>query len=68
MDVTKFTEKQLDNVHKFLSNVGDDEKTAYLLYILDNIADVTNPKLKTFLLKFEDLLKTIKKINKPGSK
>ena len=68
LDVTKFTEKQLDNVHKFLSNVGDDEKTAYLLYILDNIADVTNPKLKTFLLKFEDLLKTIKKINKPGSK
>jgi hypothetical protein len=67
LDVTKFTEKQLDNVHKFLSNVGDDEKTAYLLYILDNIADVTNPKLKTFLLKFEDLLKTIKKINKPGS-
>jgi hypothetical protein len=67
LDVTKFTEKQLDNVHKFLSNVGDDEKTAYLLFILDNIADVTNPKLKTFLLKFEDLLKTIKKINKPGS-
>ena len=66
-DVTKFTEKQLDNVYKFLERVGDDEKTAYLLYILDNIADVTNPKLKAFLLKFESLLKTIKKINKPGS-
>jgi len=66
-DVTKFTEKQLDNVYKFLEKVGDDEKTAYLLYILDNIADVTNPKLKAFLLKFETLLKTIKKINKPGS-
>jgi len=66
-DVTKFTEKQLDNVYKFLERVGDDEKTAYLLYILDNIADVTNPKLKAFLLKFEPLLKTIKKINKPGS-
>ena len=66
-DVTKFTEKQLDNVYKFLERVGDDEKTAYLLYILDNIADVTHPKLKAFLLKFEPLLKTIKKINKPGS-
>jgi hypothetical protein len=67
-DVTKLSEKQLDNVYKFLSNVGDDEKTAYLLFILDNIADVSNPKLKAFLMKFQDLLKTIKQINKPGSK
>jgi len=68
IDITKLTEKQLDNCVKFLGGVGDDEKTAYLLYILDNIADVTNPKMKKFLLKFEDLLRTIKKINKPGSK
>ena len=60
--------KQLDNIVKFLKNVGDDEKTAYLLWILDNVADITNPKLKGFLLQFEDLLRTIKKINKPGSK
>lgn len=65
IDVTTLTEKQLDNAVKFLNNVGDDEKTAYLLYILDNIADVSNPKLKNFLLKFQDLLRTIKKINKP---
>ena len=68
IDITKLSDKQLDNCVKFLNNVGDDEKTAYLLYILDNIADVTNPKMKKFLLKFEDLLRTIKKINKPGSK
>jgi len=68
IDITKLTEKQLDNCVKFLNGVGDDEKTAYLLYILDNIADVTNPKMKKFLLKFEELLRTIKKINKPGSK
>ena len=68
IEITKLTEKQLKNVVKFLENVGDDEKTAYLLYILDNVADVTNPKLKNFLLEFEDLLRTIKKINKPGSK
>ena len=68
IDVTKLKENQLKNIVKFLANVGDDEKTAYLLFILDNVADVTNPKLKTFLLEFEDLLRTIKKINKPGSK
>lgn len=68
IEITKLTEKQLKNVVKFLENVGDDEKTAYLLFILDNVADVTNPKLKNFLLEFEELLRTIKKINKPGSK
>ena len=67
IEITKLNEKQLKNVVKFLENVGDDEKTAYLLYILDNVADVTNPKLKNFLLEFEELLRTIKKINKPGS-
>ena len=68
LDITKLTEKQLANAVKFLKNVGDDEKTAYLLYVLDNIVDVTNPKIKKFLLEFEDLMRTIKKINKPGSK
>ena len=68
IDITKLTDKQLANCVKFLNNVGDDEKTAYLLFILDNVSDVTNPKLKKFLLEFEDLLRTIKKINKPGSK
>lgn len=68
IDITKLTDKQLANCVSFLKGVGDDEKTAYLLFILDNVADVTNPKLKKFLLQFEDLLRTIKKINKPGSK
>jgi hypothetical protein len=62
-DITKLSEKQLDNLAKFFDNVGDDEKTAYILFIIDNITDVQNPKLKRFLLKFEDLLKTIQKIN-----
>jgi hypothetical protein len=68
IDITKLSDKQLTNVVKFLKKVGDDEQTAYLLYILDNVTDVTNPKLKKFLLQFEDLLRTIKQINKPGSK
>ena len=66
-DIAKLSEKQLGNIVKFLNNVGDDEKTAYLLWILDNIADIGDPKIKKFLLQFEDLLRTIKKINKPGS-
>ena len=65
IDINKLSEKQLKNCVKFLENVGDDEKTAYLLYILDNIADVSNPKMKNFLLSFEELLRTIKKVNKP---
>jgi hypothetical protein len=66
MDLGKFTEKQLTNVTKFLKGVGEDELTAYLLFILDNNLDISKPKIKTFLLGFEDVLRTIKKINKPG--
>jgi len=64
-DINKLSEKQLKNCVKFLENVGDDEKTAYLLYILDNIANVSNPKMRNFLLNFEELLRTIKKVNQP---
>ncbi|MCQ6458539.1 hypothetical protein, partial [Vibrio parahaemolyticus] len=35
-DIKKLTEKQLDNVTKFLKRVSDDELTAYLLHVLDN--------------------------------
>ena len=67
IDIIKLSDKQLDNCVKVLNGVGDDEKTAYLLFILDKDGlDVTNPKIKKFLLKFEDLLRTIKKINKPS--
>ena len=68
IDISTLTEKQLSNIVKFLGRVGDDEKTAYLLWILDNVADIGNKKMKGFLLQFEDLLRTIKKINKPGDK
>ena len=64
-DLVKLTDKQLSNVVKFIKSVGDDEKTAYLLYILDNIPDISSDKMKKFLLEFEELLRTIKKINKP---
>jgi hypothetical protein len=64
IDIRNLNEKQLENAVKFLKNVNDDEKTAYILHILENVSDICNPKIKKFLLNFEDLLKTIQKINK----
>jgi len=63
LDLGKFNDKQLANVTKFLKSVGDDELTAYLLFVLDNNLDITTPKLKSFLLGFEELLRKIKGIN-----
>jgi len=68
MDITKLDEKQLSNVTKFLKSVGDDELTSYLLFILDNNIDVTKDKIKKFMLEFKDVLQTVKRINKGGSK
>jgi len=68
LDVADLSKSQLKNVVKFLNNVHDDEQTSYLLHILDNVTDISNPKLKNFLLEFEDLLRTIKRINKPERK
>lgn len=65
LDLAKFNDKQLGNITKFLKGVGDDELTAYLLSILDNNLDISKPKIKSFLLGFQDVLLTIKKINKP---
>jgi hypothetical protein len=67
-DLKKLTEKQLANITKFLKRVGDDELTAYLLHILDNVSDVTDAKIKKFLQEFKDVLLSIKRINKPDKK
>jgi hypothetical protein len=66
LDLGKFTEKQLNNITKFLKGVGEDELTAYLLFILDNNLDISKPKIKGFMLEFKDVLGTIKRINKPS--
>jgi hypothetical protein len=66
IDITTLTDKQLENASKFLKGVGDDEKTAYLLHVLDSPStDISNQKIKKFMLEFRDLLSTIRKINKP---
>lgn len=58
--------KQLENAAKFLKRVGDDELTGYLVHLLDTI-DVTEPKIRGFMMNFKDMLGKIKKINNPGS-
>ena len=67
-EIKKLTEKQLDNVTKFLKRVSDDELTAYLLYVIDNVPDVSDVKIKKFLQNFKDVLVNIKRINKPEKK
>ncbi len=72
IDLSSLTEKQLANVTKFLDGdgkdaklgVGADEKTGYLLWVLDNVPNIGDPKIKKFLLHFKPLLQTIKRINK----
>jgi hypothetical protein len=67
-DIKKLSDKQLDNVTKFLKRVGEDELTAYLLHVLDNVPDVSDPKIKRFMQTFKDVLVNIKRINKPGER
>ena len=68
MDFNKLSDKQVENASKFLKTVDEDELTAYLLFILDNNLDITKAKIKKFMLEFEDVLRTIKRINKPGAR
>jgi len=65
-DIKKFSDKQLANVSKFLKRVGEDELTAYLLHVLDNVPDVSDAKVKKFMQNFKDVLLNIKRINKPA--
>lgn len=67
LDLNKLSDKQISNASKFLKTIGEDELTAYLLYILDNNLDITTTKIKSFMLEFKDVLQTIKKINRPGA-
>lgn len=66
IDILELSSKELKNVVGFLNTVDDDEKTAYLLHLIDkmdsdedvdpNGYSVDNPKLINFLLEFEDCL------------
>jgi hypothetical protein len=62
IDINDLSEKQLKNVVKFLKGVGDDEKMAYLLFVVDGLTNIGD-NIAKFLLEFEDLLRTMKNIN-----
>lgn len=66
IEVMDLNKKQLKNIVSFLEGVGEDERTGYLLHIVDNIPDVKNKKVKTFLLEFRPLLEKMKDINDQG--
>ena len=64
-------DSEIKNVVGFLNTVNDDEKTAYLLHLIDKIEDdensksdykTDNPKLINFLLEFEDCLGSMDEI------
>lgn len=63
IDIKTLSDKQLDNVVKFLKNVSDDELTSYLLSVLDNTPDVTSVKIKKFMQSFRDHLINLRKLN-----
>ena len=67
-DLSKLNKKQLDNIIKFLETIGEDENAGYLLSILDSNVDVNSPNYERILLHFVDLLKNIRKINKPDGR
>jgi hypothetical protein len=68
VDIKTLTDKQIDNVVKFLKRVSDDELTAYLLYILDNLVIGNNgsseadPKVIKLMQNFKTVLKNIRGI------
>ena len=63
VNLMKLNKKQLTNLQNFLKTIDDDELTGYLLHLIDNNHDVTEKRLKEFLLAFKDLLMKIDDIN-----
>lgn len=64
MDITTFNEAQIKNLTLFFKDVGADERTSYLLFILDNNIDVSKDVVRKFMLEFKDDLQTVKKLSK----
>lgn len=63
IDVESLQPKQIDNAGKFLKMIDADERTGYLLHMLDN-KDVNQQQTKRLLLNFKEELKKIRKQNK----
>lgn len=63
-DINKLNKKQLANITSFLRTVSEDERVAYLLYIVDE-TDTDTLLVKQFLKQFTEELLVIQKINDP---
>lgn len=63
INIEELKPKQVDNASKFLSMIDADERTGYLLHMLDN-KDVNQVQTKRLLLNFKEELKKIRKQNK----
>lgn len=63
LDIEKLKPKQVANAGKFLETIDPDERTGYLLHMLDN-KDVNLTQTKKLLLNFQKDLKQIRKQNK----
>jgi hypothetical protein len=55
IDINTLSHKQLDNISAFLKTLGDDEKTSYLLHIVD-ISDGDEENVIYLLKDFHDWL------------
>jgi len=57
-------QSQISNLIKFLNRIGDDEKTSYLLYLIDSEhTDPSDPKTKKFFSEFREHMINIRRIN-----
>lgn len=67
IEIFKLNDKQLKNIVNFINNVGEDEKAAFLLHLLDDhntLSSInTNPKIKLFFSNFKDTLRSVQSIN-----
>jgi len=66
IDVETLNTKQVENIIKFLKPIGEDEKCAYLLHLIDETPDIQNENVKNILLAFRKTLKNIKIVNNDG--
>jgi hypothetical protein len=64
-DITKFTTTQLDNLTKFLKTNLEEVQSSYILSLIDSHISLT-PEIDNFLFSFMDLLKKVRRINKPN--
>lgn len=62
--VENLKDYQIDNIIKFLKGISAEERTDYLLYMVDNSPSEFTDNAKRILLSFKKELSEIKKINK----